>query len=33
MADTLGRIEGQDDGLIDDALRMVHEVQLHGRHS
>ena len=30
MADTLGRIQSQDDRLVDDALHMAREVQLHG---
>ncbi len=30
MADALGRIQGQDDGLVDDALCTVQEVQLCG---
>ncbi len=33
MSDTLGRIQLQDDRLVDDALHTVHEVQLHGHSS
>ncbi len=31
MADALGRIQGQDDGLVDDALRTTRETLLCGR--
>ncbi len=31
MADALGRIQGQDDGLVDDTLRTAWEVLLRGR--
>ncbi len=31
MADTLARIQDQDDGLVDDALRMVGKDKQHGR--
>ncbi len=31
MADTLLRIQEQDDGLVDDALRLVREDKQHGR--
>ncbi len=31
MADTLARIQSQDEGLVDDALRLVGESERHGR--